>query len=207
MKGSQGLSLFFLYYLFFILVRFKVYGEDKRPDTLLNESTTTAQTGKTSSIVKDHPLKRRQAKSFEVHLNVPIQSGLANGGDSNRKQYKKQNSKESIVNGGQQQNATKSSKLARCNDLLSQSSTETLLEMLKGHAGIKECAEETVTLINGILTELYTRVKGAKGNWRGAVLGALYGLVECSSAKVLLGVARVVLAVRMINEYFQKMCF
>lgn len=46
-----------------------------------------------------------------------------------------------------------------------------------------------------ILTELYTRVKGAKGNWRGAILGALYGLVECAASKILLAVARVVLAV------------
>lgn len=38
-------------------------------------------------------------------------------------------------------------------------------------------------------------MKGAKGSWRGAVLGALYGLVEANSAKVLLSVARVVLAV------------
>lgn len=67
--------------------------------------------------------------------------------------------------------------------------------MLKAHSGIKECSDETVTHIHGILSELYTRVKGARGGWRGAVLGALYGLVECTSAKILLAVARVVLAV------------
>lgn len=46
-----------------------------------------------------------------------------------------------------------------------------------------------------ILTELYLRVKGARGEWRGAVLGSLYGLVECESPKILLSVARVVLVV------------
>lgn len=46
-----------------------------------------------------------------------------------------------------------------------------------------------------ILTELYTRVKGARGDWRSSVLGSVYGLVECSSPKILLSVARVVLVV------------
>jgi hypothetical protein len=50
--------------------------------------------------------------------------------------------------------------------------------------------------------ELYTRVKGAKGNWKGAVLGALYGLVECNSPKVLLSIARVVLAVSILLNLF-----
>lgn len=72
--------------------------------------------------------------------------------------------------------------------------------MLKAHSGIKECADETVSHIHGILSELYTRVKGARGGWRGAVLGALYGLVECTSAKILLAVARVVLAVSFISK-------
>lgn len=40
--------------------------------------------------------------------------------------------------------------LSRGNDLLAQSSTETLLEMLKSHAGIKECSDETVLHINGV---------------------------------------------------------
>lgn len=41
-------------------------------------------------------------------------------------------------------------KLNRSNDLLTQSSTETLLDMLKAHAGIKECEEDTVQHINGV---------------------------------------------------------
>lgn len=40
--------------------------------------------------------------------------------------------------------------LFKTNDLLVQSSTETLLDMLKDHAGIKECTEETVLHINGV---------------------------------------------------------
>ena len=43
-----------------------------------------------------------------------------------------------------------SMKLNRSNDLLAQSSTETLLDMLKAHAGIKECSEETEKHINGV---------------------------------------------------------
>lgn len=47
-----------------------------------------------------------------------------------------------------------------------------------------------------ILQELYTRVrKQERGCKRGFILGGLYGLVECSSPRVLLAVARVVLAV------------
>lgn len=87
------------------------------------------------------------------------------------------------------------SKLVRNNDLLTQSSTDMLLEMLKHHNGIKECTEETSVLITGILQELHTRLREASGSWRGAVLSALYGLVECNSAKVLLAVAKVILAV------------
>lgn len=45
---------------------------------------------------------------------------------------------------------TKRTKLLRNNDLLAQSSTETLLDMLKANTGIKECSDETVTHINGV---------------------------------------------------------
>lgn len=46
-----------------------------------------------------------------------------------------------------------------------------------------------------ILTELYTRVKDIDAERKSTILCALYGLVECTSARVLLCVARVVLAV------------
>jgi hypothetical protein len=46
--------------------------------------------------------------------------------------------------------ATTKSRLIRSNDLLSQSSTETMLDMLKAHAGIKECSDETTSHINGV---------------------------------------------------------
>lgn len=122
------------------------------------------------------------------------QSSQNESNNLNKKSNKNKNLKE-IDSESKNLNNSNKTKLVRSNDLLSQSSTETLLEMLKSHTGIKECTEETVNLINGILTELYTRVKGARGSWRGAVLGALYGLVECTSAKILLSVARVVLVV------------
>lgn len=93
---------------------------------------------------------------------------------------------------------SRKSKLIRNNDLLTQPSTDTILEMLKHHNGIKECTDETSNLITGILQELHSRLKDASGSWRGAVLSALYGLVECNSAKVLLSVAKVILAVRIL---------
>lgn len=44
--------------------------------------------------------------------------------------------------------------------------------------------------------ELYDRVNGRERYFRQpAILGALYGLVECDSPNVLLGIARVILAV------------
>jgi len=47
-----------------------------------------------------------------------------------------------------------------------------------------------------ILLELYTRVRKQERNFKRAfILGGLYGLVECTSPRVLLAVARVVLAV------------
>lgn len=42
--------------------------------------------------------------------------------------------------------------------------------------------------------ELYSRIRGCKSN-RATILGALYGLVECNSPKILLNVARIVLAI------------
>lgn len=44
----------------------------------------------------------------------------------------------------------KKNRLLRNNDLLAQSSTETLLDMLKANCGIKECSDETVSHINGV---------------------------------------------------------
>lgn len=56
--------------------------------------------------------------------------------------------KYSKLNGGDDK--IKKTRLLRNNDLLAQSSTETLLDMLKANAGIKECSDETVSHINGV---------------------------------------------------------
>ena len=45
--------------------------------------------------------------------------------------------------------------LTRSNDLLGQSSTEKLIEMLKEHAGLKECTEETACHINSVNIQKY----------------------------------------------------
>lgn len=50
----------------------------------------------------------------------------------------------------QQSQITQKNRLQRNNDLLTQSSTEILLDMLKAHTGIKECSEETILHINGV---------------------------------------------------------
>ena len=49
-------------------------------------------------------------------------------------------------------------------------------------------------------------MKGTKGSWRGAILGALYGLVECQSPKILLAVARVVLALNVSGSNLTGAC-
>ncbi|XP_043661466.1 armadillo repeat-containing protein 2 [Drosophila teissieri] len=91
--------------------------------------------------------------------------------------------------------------------LLCQSSTETLIELLKQHSGLKDCSDETVQHINAILQELYTRVRKQERNYkRGFILGGLYGLVECSSPRVLLAVARVVLALRVTGSNLTGAC-
>nr|XP_014088411.2 armadillo repeat-containing protein 2 [Bactrocera oleae] len=91
--------------------------------------------------------------------------------------------------------------------LLAQSPTEKLIGLLKEHAGLKECSEETANHINSILAELYIRVrKNEKHYKRGFILGGLYGLVECSSSKILLGVARVVLALRVTGSNLTGAC-
>lgn len=72
--------------------------------------------------IRDHPMKKMQSKSHDGH---GITLGLI---------------KESSA----------ALKLNRSNDLLAQSSTETLLDMLKAHDGIKDCSDETVLHINGV---------------------------------------------------------
>ncbi|XP_017021514.1 armadillo repeat-containing protein 2 [Drosophila kikkawai] len=91
--------------------------------------------------------------------------------------------------------------------LLCQSSTETLIELLKQHRGLKDCSDETVQHVNAILQELYTRVRKQERSFkRGFILGGLYGLVECSSPRVLLAVARVVLSLRVTGSNLTGAC-
>ncbi|KAH8288196.1 hypothetical protein KR054_008727 [Drosophila jambulina] len=91
--------------------------------------------------------------------------------------------------------------------LLCQSSTETLIELLKQHRGLKDCSDETVLHVNAILQELYTRVRKQERSFkRGFILGGLYGLVECSSPRILLAVARVVLALRVTGSNLTGAC-
>uniref|UniRef100_A0A8W7PWH1 Armadillo repeat-containing protein 2 n=1 Tax=Anopheles coluzzii TaxID=1518534 RepID=A0A8W7PWH1_ANOCL len=78
--------------------------------------------------------------------------------------------------------------------------------MLKAYSGLKDCDESTTAYISAILHELYVRVKNSKGSWRGTVLGALYGLVEASSSKILLLVASTVLAMNVTGSNLTGAC-
>ncbi|EDW65937.2 uncharacterized protein Dvir_GJ18620 [Drosophila virilis] len=96
---------------------------------------------------------------------------------------------------------------ARNGALLGQCSSEMLIEMLKQHAGLKDCSGETVQHINAILLELYTRVHKQERNFKRAfILGGLYGLVECTAPRILLAVARVVLALRVTGSNLTGAC-
>ncbi|XP_038109991.1 armadillo repeat-containing protein 2 [Culex quinquefasciatus] len=150
-----------------------------------------------NSIVKNHPLKRRQFQSLDEQQRPMLETGTPE---------KSTQSVAARSGSGKMDHLKQKQKLSKSNEILAQSTTEALLEMLKGHAGIKDCTDETVSHINGILSELYSRVKGAKGSWRGAVLGALYGLVEANSAKILLSVARVVLALNVTGSNLTGAC-
>ncbi|XP_058122747.1 armadillo repeat-containing protein 2 [Anopheles ziemanni] len=151
-----------------------------------NKSSTKLKPSDTSSlqsIVKNHPLKRRQVQSFDDQVT-------ANTGSDQRKNTVEEQTK----------------LLRKRHDLLVQSSTECLIDILKAYSGLKECDESTVAYISAILDEIYARTKGSKGNWRGAVLGALYGLVESSSPKILLSVACVVFAINVTGSNLTGAC-
>lgn len=66
-------------------------------------------------------------------------------------------------------------KLMRNNDLLGQSSTETLLDLLKAHAGIKECSDETVMHINGV-SEVGCKIKLNRLKWAKTIPNIKYSL-------------------------------
>lgn len=91
------------------------------------------QTDCAAASIREHPMKKMQAKSHDGH-------GITLGMDEKPAPSMlllSATSKDSL-------------KLNRSNDLLAQSSTETLLDMLKAHAGIKDCSEETEKHINGV---------------------------------------------------------
>nr|XP_040227433.2 armadillo repeat-containing protein 2 [Anopheles coluzzii] len=158
--------------------------ESKSSDQSNKSSQPVPTHGSANSIVKNHPLKRRQVQSFEEKLQAP----------------------NAIATDDKSLLEDQSKLLRRSNDLLVQSSTESLLEMLKAYSGLKDCDESTTAYISAILHELYVRVKNSKGSWRGTVLGALYGLVEASSSKILLLVASTVLAMNVTGSNLTGAC-
>ncbi|CRL05014.1 CLUMA_CG018042, isoform A [Clunio marinus] len=135
--------------------------------------------------INEHTLKRKQPSSFDDKTFSDVID---------------------VKNDDKTTNDFVRNRLIRSNDLLTQTSTEVLLDLLKEYSGVKECSEETQTHLYMILLELYSRVKETKGSWRSAILGALYGLVECNSPKILLAVARVVLALGVTGSNLTGAC-
>jgi hypothetical protein len=72
-------------------------------------------------VLKDHPLKRKQPLSFEDQSH-----------EVSREKSDLKLSNDLMKN-----------RLIRSNDLLTQTPTEVLLDLLKQFAGVKECSEET----------------------------------------------------------------
>lgn len=95
---------------------------------------------------KEHPLKRKQPQSFDDKAN----SNATGSQEETILVIKQddQNNKKVMKDTG----VTTKSRLIRSGtfDILAQSTTETLLEMLKAHAGIKECSDETLQHVNGV---------------------------------------------------------
>lgn len=83
-----------------------------------------------------HPLKRKQPVSFDEAVTQNNNSSGSN------------NKNDGMLNKDLSKN-----RLIRSNDLnpLIQSSTETLLDMLKAYAGIKECSDETQVHLNMVM--------------------------------------------------------
>ncbi|KAG5673777.1 hypothetical protein PVAND_003797 [Polypedilum vanderplanki] len=160
----------------------------REPMPLQKGNSISLPTNKASTSQSDdqqtHPLKRKQPVSFD---------------DTSTSSHANESSVKELTK----------NRLIRSNDLnpLIQSTTDTLLDMLKAYAGIKECSDETQTHLNMILVELYSRVKGTtKITNRGEILSALYGLVECSSPKILLAIARVVLGLNVSGSNLTGAC-
>lgn len=96
---------------------------------------------------KEHPLKRKQPQSFDDKAN---DNASASQEEQTIVDLKKDdhNNKKVMKDTG----VTTKSRLIRSGtfDILAQSSTETLLDLLKAHAGIKECSDETLQHVNGV---------------------------------------------------------
>lgn len=117
----------------------KDFRQSKETDGGQAESRTMgsadAQQSERVVSVREHPMKKMQAKSHDGH---GISLGLH------------ERPPPSLLLLQSTTGRQDSMKLNRSNDLLAQSSTETLLDMLKAHEGIKECSEDTVQQINGV---------------------------------------------------------
>ncbi|XP_053948495.1 armadillo repeat-containing protein 2 [Anastrepha ludens] len=151
----------------------------------------------------------RKLPALEIK-SLSLEAKQRADGATNRERFKtsRENSSLDLSGSNKAINILSTRKFQQRNShLLAQSPTEKLIGLLKEHAGLKECTEETANHINSILVELYMRVrKNEKHYKRGFILGGLYGLVECSSPKILLGVARVVLALRVTGSNLTGAC-
>ncbi|KAI8128073.1 Armadillo repeat-containing protein 2 [Lucilia cuprina] len=190
--------------------RFDCYESNNNCNALGGKSNNSLQIQTKSQLVRKLPALEIKGVSMNAKDNVKQTKERAK--TAYKEAVTKQNEALNLMESSSKDNCsinllTTRKILTRSNDLLGQSSTEKLIDMLKEHAGLKECTEETASHINSILTELYNRVrKNEKHFKKGFILGGLYGLVESSSAKILLAVARVVLALRVSGSNLTGAC-
>lgn len=123
----------------------------REPMPLYNKATSLSlppsrggvDDGPKSQPSQQHPLKRKQPVSFDeaVTHNTNSNNNSNNSTSSNSK------------NDGMLNKDLSKNRLIRSNDLnpLIQSSTETILDMLKAYGGIKECSDETQVHLNMVI--------------------------------------------------------
>lgn len=139
---------------------------ESQPSAAIKDTSTAATTSSshTSSSRAGNLLRTRQTKSFDVALSsasgdgnvpatIPLKDKIPNKVDlvgNHRRKDSPVRIGGAVGVGGVSAPFVTRTRLTRSNDLLAQSTTETLLDLLKAHAGIKECNEETVQHINAV---------------------------------------------------------
>ncbi|KAL5275402.1 ARMC2 family protein [Megaselia abdita] len=169
----------------------QLYGKvapPERPPSAINLRLFKRDFKKSIPCIEEQVFSITQSKSVESFLDL----NLSNINLEKHKLPSMSSAKnDSKINELKQLDVTK---LSYFNNPIKQTSTETLIELLKDYNGINECTNETIQHIDYILQELHRRVKNGKPQTSNVtILTSLYGLVECSSPKIILSIARIIL--------------